>query len=165
MEATAKNNEPVNGSKRLTPEEQLAIPGLYVLLGSKQRVAEQMGCSIATVSRWMDKLSGEEWDRIKEDQRKVILEKSIDILYQALDIVPGKLSAATVRDLMGVVKIMADRIALLGGVGAVDARGGDTPDGIEQFLAAAEAKRRQAAIEEAVRTGSLEGLKAFVTTV
>jgi hypothetical protein len=120
---------------------------------------------VATVHYWLDNLSGEEYDHIREGQRKELLKKSIDILYQALDIVPGKLSAATVRDLMGVVKIMADRIALLGGVGAVDARGGDTPDGMEQFLAAAEAKRRQAAIEEAVRTGSLEGLKAFVTTV
>lgn len=153
----------VNGSKRLTAEQRELIPRLYASMGSKAKVAKAIGCSIQSVTTWMDKLTGEEWDRIKEEQRKVLLERSVDILYETLNIVPGKLPDATVRELMGVVKIMADRIALWGGVGAAGDKNEDGQDSLQQFLAAAESKRRQTAIEEALRTGSVEGLRAFAT--
>jgi hypothetical protein len=152
-----------NGGKRLLPEERMTIPALYAATGSKEKVAKALGCDITTVTRWLNNLSGEEWERIQEEQRKVLLDKSIEILYQALDLAPQKLRAATIRDILGTVKIMRDAIAAWGGVGAAAHPGGAAQEGeLDQLLAAGEAKRRQRAIEEAVRTGSLEGLKAFV---
>ena len=151
-----------NGSKRLTQEERIAIPALYVALGSKKAVADRMHCSQDTVSHWIDSLSGEEWDRIKEAQRTELLVRATDILYKALDMAPDKLRGATMRDILGCVKIMSDRLAGWGGVGAVAAGAGRGEGELESILAAAEARRRQEAIEEALRSGSMEGLKAFV---
>lgn len=159
-----KNPETAKYGHRLTPEQVASIPMLYAVLGSQQKVADHLKCDASAISKRMNGLSGEEWDHIKESQRKVVLEKSIDILYEALDLVPGKLSDASVRDLMGVVKIMAERIALWGGIGAVDSKPQGADDELTRLLAEGEARRRQKAIEEALASGSLEPLKAFVVT-
>ena len=157
-----KNPETAKYGHRLTPEQVASIPMLYAVMGSQQKVADHFGCDASAISKRMNGLSGEEWDHIKEAQRKAVLEKSVEILYQALDLVPGKLANASVRDLMGAVKIMADRIALWGGIGAVDGKPQGADDELTRLLAEGEAKRRQKAIEEAFASGSLEPLRAFV---
>jgi len=158
MGADPKNSGP---GKRLSDEERLAIPSLYVLYGSATKVAEALGCGRNTVQRWLDNLSGEEWDRIQEEQRKVLLQKSVDILYSCLDLLPGKVGDATVRDLLGAVKIIRESIAAWGGVGAAGVRSSENLGELEAMLAAADNKRRQDAIEKALATGDLETLNAF----
>lgn len=148
---------------RLTPEQKLAIGPLYVALGSKAEVARALGCSDPTVAYWLKSLSGEEWDRIQEEQRQELLVRAVDILYQALDLAPGKLKDASMRDILGTVKIIRDAIAAWGGVGAEGKSGvvGEE-DEVDKILAEAESRRRQRAIEEALASGSLEPLRELM---
>ena len=101
-----------------------------------------------------------------------------DLMTQARPIVEEiefRKSAKPARredDFLGVLADMIfDRGALIagesqqaaawGGVGALS-RGQSVPgDELEQLLAAGEARRLKNAVEEAIRTGSIEGLKAF----
>jgi hypothetical protein len=153
-----------NGAKRLTEPERMSIMGLYITLGCKTKVAEALGCSLPTVERWVKNLQGEEWERIQDLQRQELLKQSVEILYQCFGLIPEKIAKATMRDLLGAVKIIRDATAAWGGMGSVQSGTGQSDGELDQLLAAAEAKRRQAAIEEALATGSLEGLKAFATT-
>jgi hypothetical protein len=152
-----------NGGKRLTDEQRAAIPLLYATHRSYNKVANVLGISREAVGRWMHNLSGEEWDRIIDEQRQSVADRALDILYEAFELIPGKLKEANMHDLLGTVKIMSDRLAGWGSIGAAQAKTAQGPAGdAEAFLAAAESSRRQAAIEEAVRTGNMEPLKAFV---
>lgn len=157
------HDEKVHG-KRLTQEERMAIPALYVALGSKEKVAHSLGCDPTTVQRWLDNLTGEQWDHIQEEQRKILLQKSVDILYQCLNLVPEKLAAATLRDILGGIKIIRESLASWGGVGASQQRTAESLTDLESMLAAADRKRQQEAIQKALATGDLEPLRAYAPT-
>ena len=155
------DHEP-NGAKRLTPEERAAIPAMYAALGSKEAVADAIGCKVESIQRWLDKITGEEWDRIYVLQRPVIVQKATEIVYKALDVLDKRINDGDVRvgELVNAIRTLSERIAVLGGVGGI--QGSDQPTNeLQAFLAAGETNRRQAAIEAALATGSLEPLKAF----
>lgn len=157
-----------NGAKRLTPEQRQAIPLLYAALGSKQRVADRLGCKIESVDRWLDNISGEEWDRILEKQRESVGRRAVEIVFEILELVPGKLPDATLRDLMGAIKILSEGAINLG-VWKKNGNGPAGTGGLEEFLAQAEAERKKKLLEaqtkamrEAARTGSVEPLRVLL---
>ena len=145
----------------LSQEQRVQISLLCAAGRPREEIAKLVGCSTNTVSKWRHMLSGEEWDRIQEEQRKNLVDAAIPIVFEGLRLLAEKLGAATVRELVGAIKVIGEQAAAWGGIGALQ-RGQSVPgDELEQLLAAGEAKRRQNAIEEALRTGSLDGLKAF----
>jgi len=154
-------SEPLNGSRRLSPEERTAIPMLYAMLGSKEATAEAMHCDTKTVDRWLDRLSTEEWERIYDKQRQVLVRRATEIIFKLTSRIDELVPESRMHEAVGAFKIFGERIAALGGMGAV-LRSDKPTSELESLLAAGEANRLRAAIELAVATGSLECLKDLV---
>jgi len=145
----------------LTPEQRVQISLLCAAGRPRPEIAQLVGCSENTVTKWRHLLSGEEWDRIQEEQRKNLVDAAIPIVFEGLRLLSLKLGTATVRELVGAVKVIGEQAAAWGGVGALSRGQAVTGDEMEQLLAAGEEDALINGDEEAIRTGSIEGLKAF----
>jgi biotin operon repressor len=145
----------MNNGRRLTQEQKASIPLIYAQTGSKQKTAELLGCSRDTVRRHLDDLTGEEWERIRERQRKLIVEKSVELLFQVLELLPEKLPGASLFHLVGAYKILAEKSQAFGGL----ERPEEGPSGLELLLAEGEKMRLTKAIDRALTSGDLEELR------
>lgn len=151
------------GGKRLTEEQRLAIPYLYVLTGSRARTADELGCDSRTVDRWLRNMSAEEFDRIKTDQQHELRSLAMEIVMDAMHRVVKLTPEAKYYDLIGAIKIMSEKMSMWGGVGAVE-KADAISDELQNLLSKAEALKKQKAIDEAVATGDLSKLKAYAST-
>lgn len=147
----------------VSQEQAASIPILYARCGNKREVARQLGIDESTVRRWLDKQTPEEWDRIYEMQVAEIVKGSVEIVMACVGKIgdPTAIKDMSVHQAIGAYKIFSGEIRSWKPGKAANAGGADE---LTALLAEAEMKRRQAAIDEALATGSLEPLKAFATT-
>lgn len=148
-----KNGEPI------PPATLAAIPALYARTGNKAEVARQLGISDQSVARHLEQLSGEEWERIQEMQLKEIVRGSAEIILACLAKIGSAdaIKSMSAREAIGAYKIMAEQVRAWG----MGAKAQAAQDDLSAFLAEAELKRRQAAIEQALATGDVEVLREF----
>jgi DNA-binding transcriptional ArsR family regulator len=140
-------------SHKLTQGQIASIPLLLGQLGSNTRVAEALGIDESTVRHHLRALNGEQWDRIREMQTDLAARQSVDIMFQALGLLPDKLREANVRDLLGAYKGAVS----LGGLGT---RGQDQNTDLERFAQEAELMRLRDLVSKAKETGSVDVLEA-----
>ncbi|MCE5252885.1 MAG: hypothetical protein LLG45_01530 [Actinomycetia bacterium] len=151
----------MNTRPRLTPEQKASIPLVYAETGSKQKTAELLGCSRDTVRRHLDGLTGEQWDLIREQQRKFIAERSVEILFQVLDLIPEKLPGASLFHLIGAYKILAEKAEVFGGLNTFKEGSSEFSPELESLLAAGAKHRLEEAVDRALESGDLEELRAL----
>jgi DNA-binding transcriptional ArsR family regulator len=144
-------------SHKLTQGQIASIPLLLGQLGSNTRVAEALGIDESTVRHHLRALNGEQWDRIREMQTDLAARQSVDIMFQALGLLPDKLREANVRDLLGAYKLLREGAVSLGGLGT---RGQDQNTDLERFAQEAELMRLRDLVSKAKETGSVDVLEA-----
>jgi hypothetical protein len=162
MMATTTQDDALTKPK-LTPDQVAAIPILYARCGNKRQVARDLGISEGSVRRHLEDLPDERWERIQATQLKEIIRGSVEIIMACVAKIsdPNEIKNMSVHQAIGAFKIMAGETRSWG-LGAIAKPNGGAGDDADSFLAAVEAKRQRDAMEEAIRTGSVEGLKAFV---
>jgi hypothetical protein len=125
-------------SHKLTQGQIASIPLLLGQLGSNVRVARALDINESTVRHHLQKLSGEEWDRIREKQTDLAARESVDLLFTVLNLLPESLATANTRDLLGAYKLLREGSVALGGIGQSSAK--DSSD-LERFQLEAEVFR------------------------
>jgi len=159
--ATVQKSDHSKHGRRLSPEKKAAIPLLYAKLGSKSAVAREIGCAEPTVCYHLNQLPDEQWERIQSEQVKELAKKSVEMLFRVMGLLNPALDDAKLRDLIGAYKQLREGATAFG---AIDTRQDTDDSDLNRFLVEARQRETAKAIEEAVRTGSVEGLKSFTTT-
>lgn len=143
--------------ERIPDDVRATVPRLYAVCGSKAQVARELAISTSSVTRILDELSGEEWERIQKEQAAVIGRRSVELVFKALDLIPEKMDKATLRDTIGAYKILVEKAAALG---VLLGGGEDTGAEADRFLREVEVRRLEndrAAMLSAMRTKADRG--------
>lgn len=87
----------------------------YMMLGSYAKAGEALGVSEGTVRARLRQMTGEERERAWSKARGVMGDNLIKLIFQAFGVLPDKVANASMRDLVGLVKVFMEKVLLIQG--------------------------------------------------